>query len=79
MNRINNYDLEPGPYVSSEGFKVVVLDIITYQYSSLADLQEILPVPMVLVRNLVEKTKTEEAQPRYLYPIEIFKAKFKAI
>lgn len=75
MNRINVFGIEPGAYVDEKDFKVVVLDVVTHQYNPVVGLEEALPTPSVLVRNAVELKE----HIRYLYPIEIFKAKFKPI
>lgn len=74
VNRINNF-LEPGPYEDEHKFQVVVLEVVTHSWNIDKGLQEVLPESMVLARNLVE---TKE-QLRYIYPISIFKEKFKPL
>ena len=73
MNRINEY-LEPGVY--SEGDNLVVLvDVLTHSWNSVEGLQEALPVPIVMVRNLNEL----KDHVRMGYPIDVFKEKFSQI
>ena len=73
MNRINSQNLEPGPYKDEHGFEVVVIDIITHGWNSSAGLQEALLEPLVVGRQLM---RTEE---RYVWPLAVFKERFKAI
>lgn len=71
MNRINQYNIEPGPYSDDHGFKIVVIDIVTHSWNGIAGLQEALPEPLVLGRQLV---MTDE---RYVWPLSVFKEKFR--
>lgn len=70
MNRINQFELEPGPYCEGD-FVVIVLDVITHQWNREKQLQEALDEPLVMCRDLLI---TEHK--RYLYPLLVFRAKF---
>jgi len=68
---INVYDLEPGPYVDDKGHHVVVLDIVDHAWNSDQQLLEFLQSPLVVGRDLIGGEK------RYLWPLEVFKEKFR--
>jgi len=72
MLRINEHGIEPGVYIDDHGFKVVVLDIIDHAWNADKELQEFLSVPFVVGRDLEHMEGK-----RYMWPLEVFKNKFK--
>lgn len=73
MNRITKHDLEPGVYIDEQKFEVVVLDIVDHAWNNDKQLVEFLLSPMVVGRDLMN------SDMRYMWPIEVFKSKFKKI
>ncbi len=73
MNRINEFNLEPGLYTDDEGFKLVLLDIIDHAWSHDKQLVEYLSSPLAMGRELLGGEK------RFVWPIEVFKIKFRKI
>lgn len=71
MNRINEWNLEPGPYVDDQGFNVVLLDVVDHAWNDDKQLVEYLSSPVVVGRELLGGEK------RYMWPIEVFKLKFR--
>lgn len=73
MNRINEFNVEPGPYGLADGRVLVVVDVVNHVYNAAADLPEAIEDPMVIVRPL-ENGRLEHN--RYGYPLTVFKTKF---
>lgn len=73
MNRINEYDIEPGPWTDEHGTTLVVLDVVNHAYNTTANLCEALADPFVILRPL-DVSRIEHS--RYAYPLSIFKQKF---
>lgn len=73
MLRTNPY-LEPGVYIDEHDYKVVVLDIISHSWNPVADLQEVLSTPLVMARDLMIMDGN-----RYIWPLDVFKRKFKIL
>lgn len=72
MKRISPHNFEPGPYVDDQGFEVVVLDIVDHSWNADQQLMEYLESPLVLGRDLMMSS-----DKRYVWPIEVFKSKFR--
>jgi hypothetical protein len=53
MLRINEFDLEPGPYSNEKGFHVVVTDVINHSLNTVLELPEVIASPMVVCRDLM--------------------------
>jgi len=75
MDLHNEFNLPPGVYEDDKGEKVVATDVITHCWESESGLVALLPHYLVVVRPLVDS----KPYRRYLYPMEVFKAKFKQI
>lgn len=73
MNRINEFNIEPGPYSASDGSVLVVVDIVNHIYNASADLPEAVEDPLIILRHL-DVTRLEHR--RYAYPLSVFKSKF---
>lgn len=73
MNRINEHNLEPGPYIDNQGFSVVVLDIVDHSWNSDKQLMEYLVSPLVVARDLIGNEK------RYIWPLVVFNKQFKKL
>lgn len=71
MNRINEFNIEPGVY-KNKGEVYVVTDIITHTFNSDKNLHEALPVPLVVYRALNFKTEHE----RFSIPLNLFNQHF---
>ena len=72
MKRISPHDFEPGPYADDQGFAVVVTDIVDHAWNDDKQLLEFLPSPLVVGRDLMMSS-----DKRYMWPIEVFKSKFR--
>jgi hypothetical protein len=70
VNRINKWEVEPGPYADEKNFQVVVTDIIEHSWNGQKQLVEY--SPLVVARDLVGSLK-------YCWPLEVFKEKFRKI
>jgi hypothetical protein len=53
MLRINEFNLEPGPYVDSKGFTVVVTDVVNHRLDPVHQLPDVMPEPYVICRDLI--------------------------
>lgn len=83
MNRINQFNVEPGPYNDKDhqgnqaganhGPKIVVTDIVTHYFNQHSNQFDNGIEPLVIVRDLVHSA---EIHKRYAYPLSIFKQKF---
>lgn len=73
MIRINQWNLEPGTYIDDQEFAVVVLDVVDHSWNSDKQLVEFLSSPVVVGRDLIGGEK------RYMWPIEVFKIKFRKL
>lgn len=74
MREHNAYNLKPGPYIDDQGFEVVVLDIVDHAWNDDKQLVECLLSPMVVGRDLMTKE-----DKRYMWPIEVFRSKFRRL
>lgn len=74
MLRINEYDIEPGPYtIDGTGTIVVVTDIVNHAFNPAINLPEILPVAQVVYRDLIPPA---DAHRSYMVDIEYFRKHF---
>lgn len=76
MNRINEFNIEPGPYADEHDSVLVVLDVINHAYDPLTHLPTVIADPLVVLRHL-EHTRSEHI--RYAYPLSVFNQKFKKL
>jgi hypothetical protein len=74
MNRINEFNLEPGTYIDQAQNVVVMVDVITELYKEDADLLDRLSDPLVVTRPLDGLSKIEHH--RMAYPISVFTQRF---
>jgi hypothetical protein len=78
MNRINKFNLEPGPYADQDGRMLVVTDLVThlvtvkFQFGP-DEMQD----PLVVTRALDESKQLEHN--RIAYPLSVFKSKYKKV
>jgi len=72
MNRINQFNFEPGIYVCAAYIMVVVTELVTHHDDG-TELQE-LPDPMVVFRSLEDKI---EKYTRHSMRLSAFKSKYK--
>ena len=83
MNRINEYDIEPGTYRHYKGGYYVVLDIITHMENPAAGKMEAVANPLVVYRDLIPmgghdvKGKPGTPHKRYARSISDFTATVK--
>lgn len=72
MLRINEFNLEPGPYADAKGFTVVVTDVINHGFDTEHHLSEAIPVHYVVCRDLIPPTEHRT----YMIPLDYFKQNF---
>jgi hypothetical protein len=74
MNRINEFNLEPGVYAGQDGQLLVVIDVITEMFLINQSILDRLQDPYVVTRKLIESQLTHN---RIAYPLSVFKLKFR--
>jgi hypothetical protein len=73
MFRINEFDLEPGPYGDAYGFKVVVTDVVNHQFNTDQHLSEAISSPLVICRDLNPPPRDHRS---YMIDLTYFKTHF---
>lgn len=81
MNRINEYNLEPGVYRHHKGRLYVVTDIVTHMDNTAVGKMEPLPDPLVVYRDLEAPVRrvngrNQSAHQVYARKLSEFNAKF---